>query len=85
MFDVIREVDRSHPALTEFAFDAVAAFEGCVQTFGRVWHAHALNMRLRSRIREQSPIRTPHSAQNRVLRASVSIRVPRVGWRVVGA
>ena len=31
VLDVVREIDRSHPALTEFTLDAVAAFEGCVQ------------------------------------------------------
>ena len=31
VLQVIREVDRRHPALAEFGLDAVAAFEGCVQ------------------------------------------------------
>jgi hypothetical protein len=35
---VIRQVDRRHPTLTELAVDSVAAFESCVQTGDEVGH-----------------------------------------------
>ncbi len=53
VLDVIREIDRSHAALTEFGLDAVAAFEGGVQAGDGVGVSHASKMRLRSAEREQ--------------------------------
>ena len=38
VFQVIREIHRRHPALTEFGLDAVGAFEGCVQAGDGVRH-----------------------------------------------
>ena len=37
VLEVIRQVDRSHPALTDLALDAVAALEGCVQAGDGIW------------------------------------------------
>ena len=53
MLDIVGQIDRRHPALTEFGLDAVAAFQGCVQTGDGVVVSHASNMRRWSANRER--------------------------------
>ena len=61
VLQVIREIDRRHPAFAQFALDAVTTFEGCVQTGDRIRWCHAGKMRLTPSIREsRQPVpRTP--------------------------
>ena len=40
VLEVIRQVDRRHPALTDLALDTVAALEGGVQASFGVWGVH---------------------------------------------
>jgi len=37
VLEVVGQVDRGHPALTDLALDAVAALEGCVQAGDGIW------------------------------------------------
>ena len=38
VLQVLGQVDDRHAALTKLALDRVAAFQGCVQAFGRIRH-----------------------------------------------
>ena len=54
VLQVISEVDRSHPALTDLALDGVSALKSDVEAGGRVRAVHALKMRVRASNREHS-------------------------------
>ena len=53
VLEVVCEVYRSHPALTDLALDAVAAFEGCVQAGDGIWSVQAPKMRAGPLYREE--------------------------------
>ena len=52
VLQVLGEVHRRHPALTDLTLDAVAAFEGCVQAGDGIRSVQAPKMRLRIANRE---------------------------------
>ena len=54
--EIVSQVDRRHPALTDLTLDAVAAFYGCVQAGDWVRAIHMLKMRLRPVNREEIPL-----------------------------
>ena len=56
VLDALGQVDGRHPALTDFAFDAVAAFEGCVEAGDGIGGDHAPKMRQSPVNREQIPL-----------------------------
>ena len=55
---VVVQVDRGHPALTDLALEGVAALEGCVQAGDGIWGVQAPKMRLRASNREHGSTRS---------------------------
>ena len=53
VLEVVGEVDRGHPALTDLTLDAVAALEGGVEAGDGVWVAHLPKMPVRAVNREK--------------------------------
>ena len=56
VLQVVGEVHRGHPALTDLTLDAVAALEGSVQAGDGVWSVQAPKMRRRPADCEQAPL-----------------------------
>ena len=53
MLEILGEIDRGHPTLTDLTLDAVAPLEGCVQAGDGIRAVHAPMMRLRTENRER--------------------------------
>ena len=56
MLQVVGQIDRRHPALTELALDAVSARQGCVQAGDGIGVVHLPKMPIRAANREIAPL-----------------------------